>query len=247
MQRVCATSIGQNRETLTDVEEAICKAIARSLSDSRDKIREELIFCKKSNVYPKIFAGLRTERDYKFSLRETPVRIGELIELNSTEKNLVCSVAPERTKASRKASLINMRQDKSRGDKDVEIEGLAGELAYCKGHNIYPYEQLCIVARKSHEDCGDAIHQNGRTVDVKTTAYPNGRLAQKNWKSSNFNFSLFALMTGSVEKGLVFRGFNTVEDQLRQERLRCLPNTFTQQFIAEQKELKPYQEVFGND
>lgn len=135
------------------------------------------------------------------------------ISLTPTERKLAEYIAKSRYERSRKWGI----EDRKMGDQSNEmtdLEGIAAELAFCNYMNIYP---ALDVSRYNDWDC---ILRDGRRVDVKTTAYPSGRLIAATWKK-NRQIDLFVLMLGQYPTYRCI-GYMTAKDLLSEERLTNL-------------------------
>lgn len=84
-------------------------------------------------------------------------------------------------------------------DLKINVEGIAGEFAFCKIHNIYPDMS---VDYPLPFDCKIGDY----TIDVKTTPHKNGHLAVPIYKSTYKVPTYFALMIGSMPT-YEFKGF----------------------------------------
>ena len=64
----------------------------------------------------------------------------------------------------------NVKNNKIGGQSDemTDLEGIGGEVAFCKLFNLYP--DISIEVRNSKTDKGDAV-LNDLVIDVKTTKY----------------------------------------------------------------------------
>lgn len=118
------------------------------------------------------------------------MKIGKVITLNDMEQRICKKIASERYSINRKNGII----DRKKGDQSNEftdLEGFSGEFAFCKLFNIFPDFYVKVTDQKT--DTGDCTFK-GKSIDVKTTKYPNGRLICAMWK--NENVDLYALMVG---------------------------------------------------
>ncbi|HIC51733.1 MAG TPA: hypothetical protein EYO96_03645 [Candidatus Marinimicrobia bacterium] len=101
------------------------------------------------------------------------------ISLSENEQRIAEWVGKKRTANARRKNL----PDTKVGDQSFEetdLEGFAGELAFCKLMNIYP--DLETGDNLPNYDCVDC---NGVTYDVKTTPYLDGHLAATLKKKEN--------------------------------------------------------------
>lgn len=92
--------------------------------------------------------------------------------LSKSEQAMAKVLAHWRNGAARGKGIPNERI----GDQDDEItdlNGVGGEMAFCKAANVYP--DFTIVGKGELTPAADC-HMFGGTWDIKTTAYPNGKL-----------------------------------------------------------------------
>jgi len=134
------------------------------------------------------------------------------VELTVAEQKLAQYLATKRHQAARKTGVKNSRIG-PQSDEQTDLEGIGAELAFCKIMNIYPDLQF------GERPIEDAVLPDGRTVDIKTTQYKQGRLLAVPWKKPNID--LFALMVGTFPK-YRFAGMMTADELLRTERLTDL-------------------------
>lgn len=157
------------------------------------------------------------------------------IELNENEQMLARHIAKRRFEVSRERGL----RDAKRGpmsNEEVDLEGIAAELAFCKLANVYPDLNL------DHTNQVDALTRGGSSVDVKATRHEKGRLVAVKWKSSaKVNF--FVLMIGTFPK---YRcaGFMPSEDLLQGDRVTDLGSGSV--FAAAQDELQRIEDLIGD-
>jgi hypothetical protein len=85
-------------------------------------------------------------------------------------------------------------------DLQINLEGLAGEFAFCKIKNIYPDMS---IEKPLAFDC--AINHIG-FIDVKTTNKPHGMLLVGVWKAKYLKPAYYALMIGEMPT-YEFKGF----------------------------------------
>ena len=132
------------------------------------------------------------------------------VTLTEHEQRIARFLAKERYNVNRE----NNVQDAKKGEQSnefVDLEGIAGEMAFCKIFNLYPDLEIKVTTQDT--DAGDCI-LNGHKVDVKTTSYDTGRLICATWK--NDDVDLYALMVGTFPN-YEFRGMAT-SSYLKQEK-----------------------------
>lgn len=150
--------------------------------------------------------------------------------LNAQEQALCRYLAKLRHKNARNK---NVKNNKIGGQSDemTDLEGIGGEVAFCKLFNLYP--DISIEVRNSKTDKGDAV-LNDLVIDVKTTKYKTGRLLAAPWKEPSVD--LYALMIGEIDKGYSFKGFMAYSELTKQERLLDLGHG--KGYAANQEELE---------
>lgn len=147
--------------------------------------------------------------------------------LNDAEQRLVRYLAEKRYSNARDKGFVDCKQG-DQSNQLTDLEGMGGELAFCKLFNVYP--DLSILLDLKAEDC---ILPDGRKVDVKTTKYDSGRLVAVTWKTPKVD--AFALMTGTFPE-YKYRGMMSSKELLQEKRIGSL-NGKSKGYLAEQHEL----------
>lgn len=160
------------------------------------------------------------------------MKISTSITLNITEQRLCKHIAKERYKVNRKKGVKNSKIG-DQSDELTDLEGFAGELAFCKIFNVFP--DLLVQVTDQNTDTGDCILSDGTVVDVKTTKYPNGKLLAARWKNCK-EIDVYALMVGTFPT-YKFMGFMSKDELLQEKRLRDLGHG--KGYVAYQNELAP--------
>lgn len=150
--------------------------------------------------------------------------------LNPQEQALCRYLAKLRHNNARNKNVKNNKIG-NQSDEMTDLEGIGGEIAFCKLFNLYP--DISIEVRNSKTDKGDAV-LNGLVIDVKTTKYKTGRLLAAPWKEPSVD--LYALMVGEIDKGYSFKGFMAYSELAKEERLLDLGHG--KGYAAEQQELE---------
>jgi hypothetical protein len=154
------------------------------------------------------------------------------VTLNKEEQRLARYLARQRYETSRKNGVY----DAKKGDQSnefVDLEGISGELAFCKIFNVYPDIDSKLVNQTN--DVGDCVYK-GYNVDVKTTAHRNGRLICAKWKNNKVD--IYALMVGEFPT-YEFRGFAMADYLKKEENLTNLGNPAKGEVYAlQQNQLK---------
>lgn len=87
----------------------------------------------------------------------------------------------------------NFKRDKLTPLNEMNLNGFGAELAFCKLCNVeFDYST---IEKESHFSKDDAVLKNGKTVDVKTTVYTNGKLLVRVGKEQKV-VDIYALMIG---------------------------------------------------
>ena len=133
----------------------------------------------------------------------------QVVELNPVEQMLVQDVARQRCGGGRKDMKVS-----GRGDAEISLEGIGGELAFCQLFEVYP-EQVFYLGPVGN-DPGDAMI-DGFRIDVKTSKRHDADLIAAQHKAVG-RIPVHALMTGSFPR-YVFRGFAWSEDLLDDRQL----------------------------
>jgi hypothetical protein len=118
----------------------------------------------------------------------------KIVTLNRAEQYLAKAIAVARHAINRKGSVKNSKIGKQ-SDEFTDLEGIAGEIAFCKIMNVFPDTDIKITSSKNGEDKGDAITCYG-VVDVKTTRYETGHLVVAPWKTGE-GIDYYVLMVGT--------------------------------------------------
>jgi len=112
------------------------------------------------------------------------------ITLNAAEQRLAKYVSNCRYEDSRKMGLTDCKFG-PQSTYETDLEGIGGEIAFCKLFNVYPDLQTGDKTLSDH-DCV----VNGKRVDVKTSKYEDASLIGSFAKVGK-NIDTFALMVGT--------------------------------------------------
>ena len=174
------------------------------------------------------------------------IKIGQVISLNQAERKLAHFVAKNRNGNNRHFNTTNLKISAD-DPATVDLEGVCGEIAFCRLFNVYPDID---TDREPPHPLYDAIIPPippGIRIDVKTTKYENGKLlvdARKGSKTDGVDF--YALMTGQFPGPYTFRGFIAKEHIIQPHRIGTLIKGF-KTYMADQSELTdsiPEQDLF---
>jgi hypothetical protein len=100
------------------------------------------------------------------------VKIGQTVSLSYAERKLAHFLAKHRNGNNRHFNVVNLKVSPS-SDATVDLEGMCGEIAFCKLFNVYPDMD---VDRMPPHPLYDCILPGDIRVDVKTTKYETGKL-----------------------------------------------------------------------
>jgi len=162
------------------------------------------------------------------------VKIGQTVSLNLAERKLANFLAEHRGKNNRNFNVPRMKFGVV-DDAIIDLEGMAGEIAFCKLFNVYPDMDIdCAPPHPSH----DCVLPDGMRVDVKTTKHRAGKLlvdARRCGRKAD-GVDLYALMVGTFPGPYDFRGFIEKRDIVRPDRIGLFYGNSN--YIAEQSELR---------
>jgi len=94
-----------------------------------------------------------------------------IIKLNEAEQKLALYLAKARYDENRLKGNPDPKLSLT-SNKEIELDGVAGELAVCRMFNVYPDTETKYDEYPKY----DLLTHKGSKVDVKTTQYKNGRL-----------------------------------------------------------------------
>lgn len=133
-----------------------------------------------------------------------------IITLNETEQRLARHLAKSRDKRNSDNSII----DRQVGNQDwdaTQLNGVAGEIAFCKYQNIYP--DTSTEPRRKGADC-----EHGIRFDVKTTRVTSGHLIVIRTKQVN-DADAYAFMVGTFPT-YRFAGWCRAEELIAAENIK---------------------------
>ena len=160
------------------------------------------------------------------------IKIGQTVVLSYAERKLAHFLAKHRNGNNRYFNVTDLKIS-AESAAAVDLEGMCGEISFCKLFNLYPDLDTDREPPHPHYDC---VLSNGMRVDVKTTKYENGKLlvdARKGKKTDGVDF--YVLMTGSFPGPYAFRGFISKTKIIKPEKIGELCGY--KSYIAEQWEL----------
>ena len=151
--------------------------------------------------------------------------------LTELEQKICVTGAKMRHNSNRSAGIRNDKRAGQRSNKDVDVIGLAGELAVAKYLNLYP--DLTIFVRKGGADLVTHTH---KSIDVKTTFYDNGKLLAHCDKKYE-NIDIFVLVTAKFYPTVVIRGWAKKEQLVNDDKIGGIG--YGKAYLMEQDELNP--------
>jgi len=161
--------------------------------------------------------------------------------LTPGDRAIVERVARARSRANRSQGVGDARVQRTHAPERLDLQGFAGELAFCRLMNLRPDESIEPRSKRQGSDAdADARLSDGRTVDVKTPLWntPTTKLLVQGYVRKEDSADLFALMLGSWEEGSYrLAGFMSKDELMRPARLRSMRAGLSPSFAAEQHEL----------
>jgi hypothetical protein len=163
------------------------------------------------------------------------IEIGQTITLTYCEQKLAHFVARHRNGNNRHFNVVNLKIS-AQSPLTVDLEGIAGEIAFCRLFNVYP--DLDTDRPPPHPFYDATIPPPpGYRIDVKTTKYDNGKLlvdARKDSvKTSAVDF--YVLMTGTFPGPYTYRGMIAREIIIAPHRIETIKGY--RSYVATQDEL----------
>lgn len=137
---------------------------------------------------------------------------GTVITLNEAEVKLAKFLGQARYQVNRAAKVTNRKMAPE--DQDIETDAVGAEIALAKALNVYP--DLTLTPRRGGSD----LTLNGLTIDVKQTAYEDGRLLIEKQKKDDPS-AVYVLMTGKLPN-FTCRGFYFAGDVFQDKWLKDL-------------------------
>lgn len=153
-----------------------------------------------------------------------------IIQLNDGEQQICQFIANCRANENDRNG-VQDRAFRDIGNYETHLQGFGAEMAFAKMINVYP--DFSYHLRNCKNDIGD-LRWNDKSIDVKTTQIPNGRLITPYWKV-NSKIDIYVLMVGQFPN-YEYKGYLYREEFIRQDRLRDLGHGAT--YVAEQRELR---------
>ena len=133
------------------------------------------------------------------------------VTLNACEQKMAEYVAKSRYENARSRGIVDQKMG-DQGNWETDLEGIGGEIAFCKLHNVYPDLETFNTDLPDH-DC----LVNGFKVDVKTTHYPEGKLLATLAKAGAI-VDVYVLMVGEFPT-YEYKGLAKKSDLIRDENI----------------------------
>lgn len=142
------------------------------------------------------------------------VALGTEVTLTDSEIKIVTWIGNARNFYQQQKNVQNLKRS-DQSDAEIHILGAAGELAFCKLHNVF----LDMMVRKPQDDWirdHDVIFRD-KKVDVKTTPKTTGDLLVPPFKRDK-DVDAFSLMVGTLPT-FIFKGFSTLKEIFQEQNL----------------------------
>lgn len=152
------------------------------------------------------------------------------ITLTDIEMATINILANTRTLVARGSGVVDKKIGKQSGV-DIDIDGLMGEYAFCKWHNIFP--DLISSPRSGSYDC----LLKGKRFDIKTTRYKSGRLLCTTKDNPDVDIYALAIIDPS-NSSVSFVGYSTKDNLRKEENLKDLGHG--KGYCLEQSQLKKF-------
>ena len=161
------------------------------------------------------------------------VKIGQTVSLTYAERKLAYFVAKHRNGNNRSFNIVNLKIS-AESSATIDLEGVCGEMAFCKLFNVYPDLD---TDRPPPHPLYDCVLSDGSRIDVKTTKYENGKLLvdSRKGKEKTDSVDFYALMIGVFPGPYSFRGFIARHLLIQPHKLGLLCGY--KSYMAEQSEL----------
>ena len=112
---------------------------------------------------------------------------------------------------------------------DSDMDGILGELAFCKIFNVFPD-----IGLKPRSGSADAI-MNEKRIDIKTTRHQNGRLLSTLKSNPDVDIYVLAVID---DANIELRGYALTADLIREDRIKDLGHG--KGYAMEQSELRQF-------
>lgn len=133
-----------------------------------------------------------------------------MVELTAVEQRLAQHIARTRAAVNSARGVTDRKQGKQSAE-EIELDGIAAEIAFCKLFNVYPDLQT------EEYQIADAVTPGMGRVDVKSTRYKSGKLVSIRTKKGK-EADAYALMIGQFPR-FQFAGWATADELIADENL----------------------------
>ena len=171
------------------------------------------------------------------------IKIGQTVSLTTAERKLAHFIAKNRNGNNRHFNITNLKIS-AQDSATVDLEGICGEIAFCKLFNVYP--DLDTDRDPPHPLYDATIPPPpGYRIDVKTTKYETGKLlvdARKGPKTDSVDF--YVLMTGSFPGPYTYRGMIARETIIAPHRIETIKGYRSYAAIQSELVANPMDDTF---
>ena len=143
---------------------------------------------------------------------------GNTIKLTRMDQQLIKNMSESICKQDRSYFVDNYKRDKAMDFYQMNLNGFGAELAFCRFCSIE--FDSSTDQNENHFNKVDATLKNDKTVDVKNTTYPNGKLLVRLGKEKKY-VDLYALVTGTLPV-FKFSGWIGYKDIIKPELIKNL-------------------------
>jgi hypothetical protein len=157
---------------------------------------------------------------------------GTKIELTPEDQNAIIEMSEKICEQKRQYFQDNFKRDKLTDLHTMNLNGFGAELAFCRLVNAE--FDFSTDEKENHFFNPDCTLADGKTIDVKTTIYPGGKLIVRTGKE-DAHVDAYALMIGTFPS-YTFRGWATYEEIIRDVNLQDLG--YGDNYALEQGELE---------
>jgi len=156
-----------------------------------------------------------------------------LVQLTDSEL-AVCQMIGNMRHIACRSNFVTDTQVGKQGKFDIDQDGVIGEYAFCKYHNIFMSVDLSI--RSGSFDC----MIRGKRIDVKTTRVKNGRLIKTLKENQDVDIYVLAILDGNT---VTFPGWIEKENFTKPENISDLGHGKT--YVLTQDQLKSWEKTNG--
>ena len=165
------------------------------------------------------------------------IKRGMIHLLNQEDKTAIIKMAQTITDQKREYFVNNLKRDKKTSLFDMERNGFGAELSFCRMCGVE--FDFTTNERENYHLKADATLFDGRSVDVKTTKYPNGMLIVRFGKEK-FKVDMYVLMIGNFPQ-YTFVGWSEYGGIIQEKNLKDLG--YGKTYTLSQPDLNPVLEL----